>query len=92
MSVVAAYRWLFALLGVTVAAAGFAGPTAVGAIVGGLAAAAVVSIVVVQLAHRSVPAPVRARQTMRHWERRETPLRLTDPDAPGRARPRAPSA
>ncbi|MCP2327877.1 hypothetical protein HDA40_006384 [Hamadaea flava] len=92
MSVVAAYRWVFALLGFTVATAGLAGPSAFGAIVGGLAAAAVVTVVAVQLARRSVPVPVRARQTLRHWERRETPLRLTDPDAPGRARPRAPSA
>ncbi|NUR72607.1 MAG: hypothetical protein HOU81_17455 [Hamadaea sp.] len=79
-------------MGLTVVAAGFAGPTALGALVGGLAAAAVVTIVAVQLARRSAPVPVRARQTMRRWERRETPLRLTDPDAPGRARPRAPSA
>jgi Family of unknown function (DUF6412) len=92
MSVVAAYRWVFTLLGLTVAAAGFAGPSAVGAVVGGLAAAAVVTVVVLQFIQPPTPVPVRTRQALRHWERRETPLRLTDPDAPGRARPRAPSA
>ncbi|NUT37024.1 MAG: hypothetical protein HOV79_28540, partial [Hamadaea sp.] len=49
MSVVAAYRWVFALVGLALAAAGVApgAPASLGALLSGLAAAAVVAAVAV---------------------------------------------
>lgn len=98
MSVVAAYRWVFALVGLALAAAGASpgAPAALGALLSGLAAAAIVAAVAIQLAALLlVPATSRTaadRQALRRWERRAATPRLCDPDAAGRSRPRAPSA
>jgi hypothetical protein len=80
---------LFALL----PAAGSAGP--LGALTAALAVAtamtAVAVVVLVQLVPAAAPAQVRAVRLREHsWQ--AAFVRLRDPDAPGRTRPRAPGA
>jgi Family of unknown function (DUF6412) len=76
---------LFALL----PAAGSAGP--VGALTAGLAVAVLAAVVLVYLAPAAAPAHVRTlRLRERSWQ--AAFLRLRDPDARGRTRPRAPTA
>jgi hypothetical protein len=75
---------LFALL----PAAGSAG--SLGALTAGLAIA-FVAVVLVQLVPAATPARIRTARLREHsWQ--AAFLRLRDPDAPGRTRPRAPTA
>jgi Family of unknown function (DUF6412) len=79
---------LFALL----PAAGPVGP--LGALTAGLAVAglaAVAVVVLVQLVPEAAPAQVRT-VGLRERSRQAAFLRLRDPDAPGRPRPRAPGS
>jgi Family of unknown function (DUF6412) len=82
---------LLALLPAT-GAAGSVNP--LGALTAGLAVStvvAVVAVVLVQLVPAATPAQVRT-VGLRERSRQAAFLRLRDPDAPGRPRPRAPGA
>lgn len=70
-------------------AAGSTGP--LGALTAGLAVAVVAAIVLVYLVPAATPAQVRTVRLREHsWQ--AAFLRLRDPDARGRTRPRAPTA
>lgn len=76
---------LFALL----PAAGAVNP--LGALTAGLAVAAIAALVLVSLVPEAAPAQVRT-VGLRERSWRAAFVRLRDPDAPGRTRPRAPGA
>ncbi len=76
------------------ALAGADSPGPLGALTAGLAVAAgltLLAVVLVRLAPAAAPAQVRTVRLREH-SRQAAFLRLRDPDAPGRTRPRAPSA
>lgn len=70
-------------------AAGSVGP--LGALTAGLAVAVVACVVLVHLVPGAAPARVRTGR-LREYAWQAAFLRLRDPDAPGRTRPRAPTA